>query len=490
MQRHSRAWKRAAVAAFQPHLHLEDCRICAAAESAHKYAEDGCTGILRSTNVPGNGIAAETFPSPLARAPSCEGVFPDVSGAPPSVFELRRGALLEWLQHFSVQGRKGGRGDEEAFMPVKRSSKISGSDDFDAVYEAYLRCKDVTAQEALFSRLVDCLDAQCSAPVRPVALPTPTPAAMAPSSAPSDDEECGGVRIPQFLWVPRVGAALTSTEEKATDFRVGGETDTPRAANDFETYVRRRFADSAALITRQLAFQEALLAIQEVLMSQRIRFFLACGTALGARRDGCFIPYDEDIDIGILYTDMAAPVTDGDDSPVPDLSLPSATPADLSRVQMRVYCLLQALASTCVFVVFDICGAVERGLELRVLHLATGARIDINLYYPPLCATFCGLHGDASDDALVREKGEFVWAASFYEAANARKHRMYRYRHTPFATDLEELPFCAKKASVGSGFLVPPERYLIENYGEDWRTPKQYSYTEGLAGEFKNVVPE
>ncbi|AYU81689.1 hypothetical protein, conserved [Leishmania donovani] len=492
MQRCSRAWKKAAEAAFRPHLHREDCRICSAATSALKDATYVGSVTSSCTIIPGHKVGSSASGSQRPQTPTRQDASWLAGNAPSSVFEVRRAALLEWLHRFSGREQKGGVPGVEVPLSEEKPEELDSSVDLDTAYTAYLRCEDATAQEALFARLVDWVDAQCAQPVVPSgASPTSTSAAPANSAAAAaEDRQWGGVRIPQCLAVPRVAAAMTSKERKATATLMGEKTDGVRAANDFETYVRRRFPDNAAFITKQLAFQKALLAAQEVLTAQKIRFFLACGTALGARRDGCFIPYDEDIDLGILYADIAVPVTEGDDRPVPNLSFPSAAPAGLSYAQMRVYRLLHALASTRAFVVFDICGAVEKGLELRVLHLATSARIDINLYYPPLCTTDCGGDGDAGDDALVREKGPFVWAASFYEAAGARKHRMYRYRHKPFAAELEELPFCAKTASVCRGFLVPPERYLVENYGEDWRTPKQYSYTEGLAGEFKNIVKE
>ncbi|CAG9580201.1 conserved hypothetical protein [Leishmania major strain Friedlin] len=444
------------------------------------------------TIVPGHRVASSASGSQTPQASTRQDASWLHGNAPSSVFELRRDALLEWLHRFSERERNVGVSGVETPLSEEKPEELDSSVDLDTAYRAFLRCEDATAQEALFTRLVDWVDAQCAQPVvSSGASPTSAFAAPATSAAAAaEDRQWGGIRIPQCLAVPCMAAAMTSKERKATAAHVGEKADGVRAANAFEANVRRRFPDNAAVVTKQLAFQEALLAVQEVLTAQKIRFFLACGTALGARRDGCFIPYDEDIDLGILYADIAVPVTEGDDWPVPDLSFPSTAPAGLSYVQMRVYRLLHALASTRAFVVFDICGAVEKGLELRALHLATSARIDINLYYPPLCTTACGGDGDASDDALVRETGPFVWAASFYEAAGARKHRMYRYRHKPFATELEELPFCAKTASVGRGFLVPPERYLVENYGEDWRTPKQYSYTEGLAGEFKNILKE
>ncbi|CAJ1033958.1 putative LicD family [Leishmania utingensis] len=488
MQRYSRVWKSAAEAAFRPHVHREDCRICAAAASAQKDTKHVDSVALSCAIDLGDGAAS-------AASGSCTSSHQDASSflgnVTSSVFELRRAALLEWQKRFLEPERKEGVSGVESLFRGERPDVLNNSADFDAVYEAYLRCEDVTVQEALFSRLVDWVDAQCSQPVEQSSVtPTPTPAAVTTSTAAVEEQQWGGVRIPQCLVAPRVDATLAPMTPKVTAPLIGVETGNVHAANDFETYVRRRFSEHLPCITKQLNFQEALLAVQTVLNSQNIRFFLACGTALGARRDGCFIPYDEDIDLGILYTDIVAPLANGDALPMPDFSSHSAAQPGLSCAQLRVYRLLHALSLTRAFVVFDICGAVEKGLELRILHMATSTRIDINLYYPPLRTTTCSGNDDASDDSLVRELGAFVWASSFYEAADARKHHMYRYRHKPFATELEELSFCAKTTSLGSGFLVPPERYLVENYGEDWRTPKQYSYTEGLAGEFKNILKE
>ncbi|GET91469.1 hypothetical protein, conserved [Leishmania tarentolae] len=491
MQRYSRTWKRFAKPAFRPHLHRQDCRICAAATTVQKDVKYDCPSISTCTTVPEHKFSLPGSGSQNPQTPTHLGTSFSVDSTPSSVFELRRNALLEWLHRFPAPERERGVSGGKTLLLQEQPEELESSVDFDTTYRTYLRCEDATAREALFTRLLDWLDTQCTQSAgRSGSSSTSTLCTPATSATLAEDVHWDNVRIPQCLAIPRVTRTMTSKERKATAPLIGGEDDGVDDANDFVKYVRRRFAGNAVLITKQLAFQEALLAVEEVLTSQKIRFFLACGTALGARRDGCFIPYDEDVDLGIFYTDIAVPVSEGDDLPVPDLSSPSSFLAGLNCAQTRVYRLLHALAATRAFVVFDICGAVEKGLELRVLHVRTNVRIDINLYYPPLCTATCGGDSDASDDALVREKGPFVWAASFYEAADTRKHGMYRYLHRPFTAELVELPFCAKTASSGRGFLVPPERYLVENYGEDWRTPRQYSYPEGLSREFKNIVAE
>lgn len=53
----------------------------------------------------------------------------------------------------------------------------------------------------------------------------------------------------------------------------------------------------------QLVELEVLLAIDAVCKEYGITYFLAAGTALGAKRHGGFIPWDDDIDIGMLRKD-------------------------------------------------------------------------------------------------------------------------------------------------------------------------------------------
>lgn len=50
---------------------------------------------------------------------------------------------------------------------------------------------------------------------------------------------------------------------------------------------------------------EALLLLRPILKEHNIDYFLLAGSALGAVRHGGFIPWDDDIDIGIRYEDAA-----------------------------------------------------------------------------------------------------------------------------------------------------------------------------------------
>ncbi|KEG10975.1 hypothetical protein DQ04_03091010 [Trypanosoma grayi] len=236
------------------------------------------------------------------------------------------------------------------------------------------------------------------------------------------------------------------------------------AENAFLVRVKASLA-AAEDIERQLRFQRTLLDFREVMNSFGLSFFLCCGTALGAHREGYFIPHDNDIDVGVFYEDLQR--------------LGSAEVGDM---QLNLVSLLSHIALDSRFVLFDICGTVERGLELRLLHHVTRVSLDLNVYYPPL----------AEDAALVSQYGPFVWAASHYEDAAARRHGMYRYRHAPFRATLQRMPFCDTAAASGAeGFAVVPQEYLLEYFGADWRTPRKYAYAEGLRnGDYKNIIEE
>lgn len=187
--------------------------------------------------------------------------------------------------------------------------------------------------------------------------------------------------------------------------------------------------------------------------------FLCCGTALGIHRDQCFIPHDDDIDLGIAVEDLG--------------SDPAAT----------VMSILNEAAVSGTFVCFDVCGELHRGLELRLLHVASGVRLDVNVYYPPI---------PVEDDALVLQHAShtFVWCATFYGNSAARKHGMYRYQHAPFYQLLEEVVLQQGPHHDAVSVSIPPVSYLEEYFGADWRTPKKYTYDEGLSGEYKNILPE
>lgn len=54
----------------------------------------------------------------------------------------------------------------------------------------------------------------------------------------------------------------------------------------------------------------ALLEVAEILDRLDVPFFLILGTLLGIVRDGCLIPWDRDIDLGVLIEDLSPKIPD------------------------------------------------------------------------------------------------------------------------------------------------------------------------------------
>lgn len=338
---------------------------------------------------------------------------------------------------------------------------------------------------------------------------------------------CGGHGCDLLLssQPPHASAASSRAETRlpATVDRTAEDDDD----GDGATFVQRIERDFAGCTPEQLqqalgkqrAFQSALLDLQCVFGDTAcgsVPFFLACGTALGAWREGYFIPHDTDIDVGVFYEDLCAHgrhvmtsrnyacstsalTSSGKGAAAggAHAGLVSSQTCDVGQMSWAVVDLLARLSVDGVFVLFDLCGSMEQGggLELRLLHESSGVRVDVNVYYPPInragssqaCEKSpCETNTNTDDDAaLVQKFGHFVWHASYYEEAGRRRHGMYRYRHAPFRHALLRKRFCAEGVSslVRNNFLVPPVSYLVEYFGADWQTPREYSYSEGLKGD-------
>lgn len=260
--------------------------------------------------------------------------------------------------------------------------------------------------------------------------------------------------------------------------------------NAFVEHLKEKYPQKN--LEKQIKFQQALLDAQKALMSCQLPFFLCCGTALGAHREQSFIDHDDDIDLGIDFHNLIRLGLWGNKNGVTRVSAGLMKRSDAldergeDEDETRAASdglveLLAVMSNQSLFAVFDICGKATRGLEVRLLHLPTRVRLDINVYYPPI---------PMEDDDLVKRHGDFVWASSFYEEASRRRHGMYRYRHAPFVHKLVRVPFCSLSGDEAEGFFVPPISYLQEYFGDQWRTPKVFSYAEGLEHEFRNIVDE
>ncbi|ESL09450.1 hypothetical protein TRSC58_02827 [Trypanosoma rangeli SC58] len=401
-------------AVFQPHFHSSPCVICNAAVTAAAASPDAC-----SISPP--GVFSPPTTSPSAQVVTNSVVNPTSRGWS-TILERRREGLELWLR------RRKEWVDEQRGLDKLRLQNC---------WEAFCDFTRTLTKDDI-AGTIDFLDQFCE--VEPEERPTATP-----SSSHS----------------MRQAKGQPQRQEPVSNSVFHGK---EGSENVFLTYVQT-LMPAPADIERQERFQRTLLDFREVANDLDLPFFVCCGTALGAHREGYFIPHDKDIDVGVFYEDLQ--------------SLAGTVEGDAQRA---VVSLLSHVALGGQFVLLDICGTVEKGLELRFLHHETRVALDLNVYYPPL----------AEDTELVTQSGPFIWTASHYEAAASRRHGMYRYRHAPFGESLSRLPFCDPAvASQAEGFLVPPTSYFVEYFGEDWRTPREYTYTEALRnGEYKNIIEE
>lgn len=179
-------------------------------------------------------------------------------------------------------------------------------------------------------------------------------------------------------------------------------------------------------------FEQCLHDMKDILDKCNQHFFLCCGTLLGQQRENNFIAYDEDIDIGIINTKYNPNI------------------------------LLYILQSK-KFQVHSIYGNVENSLEISFRHI-TGVKIDIFIFYP-----------------ILNEK-DYYYIATFNGICNTKPEGFCKWaRHI---RGFKEITFKGKIYNIPNN----AEEYLIETYGSDWKTPKQFSYWEALAGECKNMM--
>lgn len=181
---------------------------------------------------------------------------------------------------------------------------------------------------------------------------------------------------------------------------------------------------------KQFRFAKTLLDMDKILRKYNQPYFLACGTALGVVREGQFIEHDSDIDLGVFRDDY--------------------NPEIESRI-LEVFKLKHRF------------GSINTGYELSFIHPETGVSLDIFLHY---------------------KENFFYWYPTFLSVCDKAKNKMCRWKYTPFG--LKPIEF------FGGVFNLPDpiDLYLTESYG-DWKTPKSFSYEEGITeGGYTNLILE
>lgn len=174
-------------------------------------------------------------------------------------------------------------------------------------------------------------------------------------------------------------------------------------------------------------YLDILKRTKRALSRLEIPMFLSSGTCLGYFREGNFIDYDYDVDVGIWETDYNPTIVD-----------------EMQREGLELY---------------RVWGDKDSGMELS-FRLASSpikswAKIDIFLHYR---------------DSTSYGK-PVVWWSSYAPGPDGKK---LKYRVSEFSLGLANF--------LGEEFLVPypTQKYIEEHYGKDWRVPKRpgvdYSY--------------
>jgi phosphorylcholine metabolism protein LicD len=171
-------------------------------------------------------------------------------------------------------------------------------------------------------------------------------------------------------------------------------------------------------------FHVALSDMKAILDKYEQPFFLACGTLLGQVRNNDFIAWDDDIDIGVFRSDF--------------------------NVNLKI---IVALAGK--FKPLRSLGELEKSHELCFIH-ENGVKIDIFLHYP--------MNGEK----------DYYYYSTFFGLCDAKKEGFCKWG--VHIRGLKPVSF------FGNTYLTPVnhEEYLTESYGDDWRTPKKFSYIEAL----------
>ena len=178
--------------------------------------------------------------------------------------------------------------------------------------------------------------------------------------------------------------------------------------------------------TKQALFNECLTDMREILISINLPFFLTFGTLLGQHREGKFIEYDSDIDIGILFSNF------------------------------RVSSIFEKIEASGKYDGFCFKGKLKESLELTYRH-KNGTNIDLFLYYPV---------NDGADN--------YFYAATFWGICDSKKEGYCKWGC--HINGFKTVEF------MGNTYNVPSntEEVLEEIYGKNWRTPIKLSYEESV----------
>tara|TARA_Y100000389_G_scaffold107615_1_gene104635 strand:- start:12397 stop:12969 length:573 start_codon:yes stop_codon:yes gene_type:complete len=179
------------------------------------------------------------------------------------------------------------------------------------------------------------------------------------------------------------------------------------------------------LSKKQYTFKKTLEDIAHILNKHNIEFFLVCGTALGAHREGKFIEHDKDIDIGIFSHNH-----------------------DISFVVKKI------LESN-IFNLYKHYPETEKEItrntgEVTLIHNKTKIHVDIF--------------------NIIKYNTKYIR----YTYGSICENKPGGRCEYIFPVILETILF------MGNEYLIPGINYIESEYGPSWKKPRKYTYEEGI----------
>jgi hypothetical protein len=188
--------------------------------------------------------------------------------------------------------------------------------------------------------------------------------------------------------------------------------------------------DNFKKISSKPKFQETLEDAKKLLDSINVKFHLHSGTALGALREKDFIEHDNDIDLGVFKEDYKEIIIETMEKEF-----------NFSKKY----------------------GSIDNGLELKFIHKKNNIGIDIFLIYKKEDKLYQSVYNCKSE--------------RFEKGTNSDDQCiMYMNHYEPILIEF-----------LGKEYYCAPISFLVDRYGEDWKTPKVFNYHEGLDKHYESV---
>ena len=181
-------------------------------------------------------------------------------------------------------------------------------------------------------------------------------------------------------------------------------------------------SSSTVLNEKQLLFKRTLTDIGDILNRHNIKYFLFCGTALGAHREKKFIEHDHDIDIAIF---------DGEETFKKIINIMKKCPNFSYSHQ------------------FPKKSSIDNITEVTFNHNVTNINVDIFMVY---------------------KINNTYTHYTYTSLCDLKPKRRCVFENKPFK--IIDINF------LGRQYKIPDKSFLTSNYGDDWHIKKNLSYDD------------